>query len=478
MPQSLDGVNVGATLTSLSEAVASPFIDSVVAPLAVDAEGQLSINLSPYALDSDLTSLAADVAALETGKQDVLTAGSAAGPHVPLLVGSTVQALVAGPHLAAIADDGFVSLHLQPELTGVTIDGKAVGSNIDSIEADVLELTSNKQDVLTVGDPGKAHYPILSGSTIRSLIGGGGIQLVDDGSEAVVVTVQDTITTSLDNLETDVAAHNVLLTQRGRIGSVPLTDPQYGGMKGLYSETPNIQIATVVQTTPSTADIRVRMPADLAGITSLQAATSNGLFLQDNAGNNLVIANATGTSTQDLLVDGVLTSTGNIVVSAGAVLTTNTIRGTDATEVTVEDSMAVTGVLKCITIAPTLGTVNIVSNDLSVQGDLLVSGSVPSPFWIAGKVDGSNLTILSSVGRYGFTVERPAGPYTTIGVYRIRFTPAAPNAHYVVSAIQQKSGTCKVWESEVPGTDYFSLVMYANDGTPVNCVFHFTVYVG
>jgi hypothetical protein len=65
----LGGVDVGATLTNLSDAVADPYIDSVVAPLAVDAEGQLSINLSAYALDSELTSMAADVAALETGKR-------------------------------------------------------------------------------------------------------------------------------------------------------------------------------------------------------------------------------------------------------------------------------------------------------------------------------------------------------------------------------------------------------------------------
>jgi hypothetical protein len=78
----LAGVNVGTSLSKLADAVANPLISSVAPPLAVDA-GQLSVNLSPYALDSDLTSLAADVAALETGKQDALTVGDPGKAHYP-----------------------------------------------------------------------------------------------------------------------------------------------------------------------------------------------------------------------------------------------------------------------------------------------------------------------------------------------------------------------------------------------------------
>jgi hypothetical protein len=164
----LGGVNVGATLTNLSDAVANPNIDSVVPPLAVDAEGELSINLSAYARDSDLTSVAADVA----GKQDALTAGSAAGPHAPVLVGYTVQALVAGPQLAAIADNGFVSLHLQSAITSVTVDGKAVGANIDSIEADVLALETSKQDVLVDVASSHAQRIVTDKEKFRGLIAG------------------------------------------------------------------------------------------------------------------------------------------------------------------------------------------------------------------------------------------------------------------------------------------------------------------
>jgi hypothetical protein len=101
----LAGVDVGATLTSLSEAVADPYIERVIAPLTVD-EGALSINLGAYALDSELTSLAADVAALETGKQDVLAIANPTVPHQKLILNGVVKALSAGSNIGlAVSDD-------------------------------------------------------------------------------------------------------------------------------------------------------------------------------------------------------------------------------------------------------------------------------------------------------------------------------------------------------------------------------------
>jgi hypothetical protein len=253
-----------------------------------------------------------------------------------------------------------------------------ITDSLASLETDVADLETGKQDVLTVGDPGKAHYPILSGTTIRSLIGGGGIQLVDDGSEAVVVTVQDTITDSLASLETDVAEHTMLLRHRGRYGSVRLTDPAYGGMKGMYSETPNILIATVIQEVPSTADIRFRMNDDLVGITSIQADTSAGIFLRDSTGSNRVIINATGTATEDLLVDGPLQTTGNAVIGAAGALLSNSIRANGANEVTVDDNLVVTAALGCDTLHPDTAAEVTVDSALTVSGNLKCATIAPT----------------------------------------------------------------------------------------------------
>jgi hypothetical protein len=295
-------------------------------------------------------------------------------------------------------------------------------------------------------------------------------------------------------------------------------------MRGIFTDDPNLEVIADIKTgPPSTADIRLRMSENLSGITSLQAATSNGLFLRDDAGNNLVIVNATGTTTGDLLVDDRLETTGNTVV--GGILAANAIKGNGDPQVTLDDNLDVTGelrcdtikpstalpntmtidagilntghiiadgnisannldvgetfavrtntiqpqsgstitadagvlqtsaivakgniagrdiiagstyavrtdtvvpsqaavvtvdapltvnqdlttmgIMKCIAITPTLGTVNIVSNDLLVQGDLQVSGSMPSPFWCAESVN-TNGTIIVSAGRVSFTCE-------------------------------------------------------------------------
>jgi hypothetical protein len=102
---------------------------------------------------------------------------------------------------------------------------------------------------------------------------------------------------------------------------------------------------------------------------------------------------------------------------------------------------------------------------------------VSNPFWCAGKVDGSNLNILGSSGRVGFTVSR--GNNQTAGVYMITFDIQHPSGeHYVINTTTQNNGNCKVWDSPswLPKTTDFHIVSYAvNNTTPVNAVFHFSV---
>ena len=112
------------------------------------------------------------------------------------------------------------------------------------------------------------------------------------------------------------------------------------------------------------------------------------------------------------------------------------------------------------------------------QGNMTVNGNISAnnikPFWIAGKVDGSTLSILSTNGRYPFTVTRPSG-YPT-GVYYISFGDKPySNAHYIINVSNQASLYCKIWETAIPTANGFTIVTYTTATTAGNCIFHFSV---
>jgi hypothetical protein len=57
----------------------------------------------------------------------------------------------------------------------VIVDGKAVGGNIDSIEADVLALETGKQDVLAGVATSNAQRIVTDKEKFRGLIGGSNV---------------------------------------------------------------------------------------------------------------------------------------------------------------------------------------------------------------------------------------------------------------------------------------------------------------
>jgi hypothetical protein len=173
------------------------------------------------------------------------------------------------------------------------------------------------------------------------------------------------------------------------------------------------------------------------------------------------------TIADELLVDDRLETTGNTVV--GGILAANTIKGNGDPQVTLDDNLDVTGELRCDTIKPSTALPNTMTKDagilnttghiiadgnisvhnldvgetfavrtntiqpqsgstITVQGDLQVSGSMPSPFWCAGAVN-TNGTIIASAGRVGFTCTA-----VSAGVCDIEMATAHPNGDaYVVS---------------------------------------------
>ena len=55
-----------------------------------------------------------------------------------------------------------------------------------------------------------------------------------------------------------------------------------------------------------------------------------------------------------------------------------------------------------------------------ISGNIVLHGSVKyKPVWVAGKINGANLTTISTVGRYGFTVSRVAT--VAAGVFTLNF---------------------------------------------------------
>ena len=85
-------------------------------------------------------------------------------------------------------------------------------------------------------------------------------------------------------------------------------------------------------------------------------------------------------------------------------------------------------------------TTNITAyQNLDVRGNLTCSGTTPSPFWVAGRINGIGQTILSSKGKHAFTFVR-----SQAGYYRVSWSVAHPDGgNFIVFA--QGEGTGSTW---------------------------------
>jgi hypothetical protein len=111
-------------------------------------------------------------------------------------------------------------------------------------------------------------------------------------------------------------------------------------------------------------------------------------------------------------------------------LTTNTIRATNENQVTIADSLRVTGVTELqsnVAVSGQVAAQSVFCNtDLTVLGNLYTSWT---PFWIHGVFDGSTMVVTVNKGRVPFTVTRFA-----TGGYGISWATPHPNgANYTVS---------------------------------------------
>jgi hypothetical protein len=164
--------------------------------------------------------------------------------------------------------------------------------------------------------------------------------------------------------------------------------------------------------------------------------------------------NVPGLDVQNLGVPGTAT-VGSL--AAGTDVAADMLRARTANQLTVSDNLTVTGCM--------------VVQDLSVQGNLSWS-----PFWIAGKVLGSqsSATIVNSKGRVGFTVSRRAA-----GQFIITFAEDHPDgSHSIASVSPQGTGLIKVQQfgSFAPRPEGLDVVIFNAGATnTVDLDFHLFV---
>ena len=117
----------------------------------------------------------------------------------------------------------------------------------------------------------------------------------------------------------------------------------------------------------------------------------------------------------------------------------------------------------------------IAHQNLDVRGNITCSGTITSLFFVAGKIDMTDLSILTSKGRVGFSVSRPSGQ--SIGIKKLQFDEDHPggNADYLITTTNQNTGHIQVWESPSPRVSDFHVVVFNTGNQLADSTIHFFV---
>ena len=96
-----------------------------------------------------------------------------------------------------------------------------------------------------------------------------------------------------------------------------------------------------------------------------------------------------------------------------------------------------------------------------MDGNLSCGGTTPSPYWVAGRINGIDVSTLSSKGKHDFSFER-----LQTGYYKVSWTVAHPDgANFIVFA--QGEGTGGTWNILHDANDSTAL---ANSATSVTFI--------
>jgi hypothetical protein len=181
---------------------------------------------------------------------------------------------------------------------------------------------------------------------------------------------------------------------------------------------------------------------------------------------------------ETVAVDGTIGATGSI--STAAALRANSLTPVSGTVVTATQDLTVTGVTTCNSHLTVYGRLAVdglqsANGHLVVPGNITLSGDINgwSPYYCAGRVNGVSVTVVSSIGRVGYTVARASGQAT--GVYVITFATPAPSNDYVITMLPMTFGTCYLWDANPPTVNGFHCVVVSNTWQLKNAFFHFSV---
>jgi len=134
------------------------------------------------------------------------------------------------------------------------------------------------------------------------------------------------------------------------------------------------------------------------------------------------------------------------------------------------------GVLKSDTLRPSVNPGVTVESDLHVIG-MVSYGALLSPFWAAGKVDCTNMQVLSSIGRHPFTITRVSG--FSAGIFKVTFGVPHPAAgHYIVASLITQERTfnyVREGAASLPTANSFEIVCFSSGNALTNPILHFTV---
>ena len=124
--------------------------------------------------------------------------------------------------------------------------------------------------------------------------------------------------------------------------------------------------------------------------------------------------------------------------------------------------------------------------NLTVNGTLTTNNLSYIPWYVAGRYDGVNMTLLKNKGQYPFTVTRVTGQ--AVGFYQITWsTPHPDGANYVACCSGEGSGWSDLVNGVVAGATPSSTLMtvafrklWQNGGATqsealVDCIFTFFV---
>jgi hypothetical protein len=470
----------------------------------VDTQFANLIDSAPEALNTlkelanalgDDANYAATVQNQLAGKQSTLTAGTGISVHEKLLEGNKVKSLVAGENITMTSTEEFVNIS-----AAVPLPSSADGTGLSLVNAagQVLRLLpgsgayafpvvasgSVELGVITQGAQFQAPFAVMNADKTSQRA-----QFSDTRADLFT----DLYVNGTANVSGSLAASsfscpeiftNAVAPWSG--GAIRPGDPQGGTVEmGKWRFRGSNPGEFYLERFDDDGDLRTDEWVKIATFGYTTNINSPGMGV-DNFGvlYNFTAGNATVTG--DLSVAGALTNGGHSVLTTDTAYTKaqiNTALAGKANEFSIVTPVGGTNLLRSsilkgvrVNSPITLGADTDFVLDFGL--DTAALANVFKPFWVAGRVDGSTMTILSSRGRYGFNIARVSG--YPIGVINIAFDTPTPDHNYVVNLTMESTGFIRVWEAtgQRPNEDGFRIVTNGINGTALmNVSFYFSVFV-